>query len=107
MADAAWKRFEREIASQFNTTRMLRKGTTEKADIQHDIFHVDCKAQKRWSIAAWFRELRSAASKQSKIPLLVVREPQKHLKLVVCELHVFVSLCKAAGVIEKDTIDTE
>ena len=97
MADRPWKVFEREIAGQFNTRRKLAKGTSEKSDIEHDVFCVDCKAQKRWSIARWFRELRSAARKTDKIPLLIVREPQKQLKLVVCELHVFISLCKGAG----------
>lgn len=101
MADKAWKAFERDIAKQFGTSRQLMKGTAEKADIQHPVFHVDCKLQQRWSIAKWFRDLRGSADKVGKIPLLVVREPKKHLKLVVCELHVFISLCKAAGLVKE------
>jgi len=97
LSDKPWKRFEREIASQFNTKRKLAKGTSTKDDIEHDVFCVDCKAQKKWSIARWFRDLRAAASEENKIPLLICREPKKRLKLVVCELHVFISLCKGAG----------
>ncbi len=97
--DKPWKRFERDIAAQFGTTRMLRKGTTEKSDIEHPVFCVDCKLQQRWSIAQWFRELRAAAGRAGKIPLLVVREPKKHMKLCICELHVFISLCRAAGLL--------
>ena len=77
MSDKPWKRFEREIASQFNTKRKLAKGTSTKDDIEHDVFCVDCKAQKKWSIARWFRDLRAAASEENKIPLLICREPKK------------------------------
>jgi len=39
MPDKSWKKFERDIAKAFGTSRALMKGTDEKNDIDSD---TDC-----------------------------------------------------------------
>jgi len=73
------------------------KGTDEKADIIHQIFEVDCKLRKAWSIPQWFKELRESARKKHKIPVLVLRKPGKRITYAVVELSTFTSLAKGAG----------
>lgn len=81
MADAAWKKFERDIASLFGTTRRLMKGTDEKMDIGDDDFPLmlDCKLRKKesWSIAGWLRKVEEAAAGTGQYPVIVLREPGK------------------------------
>ena len=95
MHSSTWKRFERETATELGTERELFAGAG--GDIKHSLFVVDTKNRARWCIPTWFQKLRADAGKRSKIPLLVVKEPQKHLKLAIVELHVMSSLLKAAG----------
>lgn len=85
------------MAKALGTTRALMKGTAEKADIIHELFHVDVKLRKRWEILRWFRELKEQADKRGKIPVLTVREPEQKLRLAVIDFDTFVSLTKAAG----------
>jgi len=90
-----WKRFEHETAKELGTCRELFGGPG--GDVKHSLFLVDTKNRARWSISSWFAKLKKDAGKRDKIPLLVVKEPQKKTKLAICELHVFSSLLKAAG----------
>ena len=95
MNKRTWKRFEQTTAQELGTSRELFAGPG--GDVKHSLFLVDTKNRARWSISTWFAKLKQDAGKRSKIPLLVVKEPAKHTKLAICELHVFSSLCKAAG----------
>ncbi len=95
MNSRTWKRFEHETAKELGTSRELFAGPG--GDVKHELFLVDTKNRARWSISAWFAKLKKDAGKRGKIPLLVVKEPGKHTKLAIVELHVFTSLCKAAG----------
>lgn len=79
---------------------MLRKGTDEKSDIISNLFMVDVKLRKRWDIQRWYRELRVAARKKSKIPILTVRTPGKKLRLAVLDLDYLISLLKGASVLD-------
>lgn len=103
--DRPWKVFERRVASEFHTSRQLMKGTDEKADIIHQVFEVDCKLRKAWSIPQWFRELRDSARKKHKIPVLVLRKPGKRITYAVVELDTFTSLAKAAGKLDMDAVE--
>jgi len=98
MADKPWKKFERDIAAIFGTTRALMKGTDEVKDIgPEDDFPLvlDCKLwkQQNWQIVNWFRKLENAApikvagedpgvSAHTHVrwPVLCVREPGKKRK---------------------------
>ena len=92
MADKPWKKFERDIAKLFGTTRALMKGTDEVKDIgPEDDFPIilDCKLWKlvNWQIPAWFDKLQQAASK-SVPPLwsvLCIREPGKRTRYAVVD----------------------
>ena len=95
MHSRTWKRFEHETAKELGTSRELFAGPG--GDVKHNLFLIDTKNRARWSISAWFAKLKKDAGKRDKIPLLVVKEPGKHTKLAICELHVFSSLLKAAG----------
>ena len=103
MADKPWKAEERRVAEMFGTQRALMKGTSEKSDIQSDLFTVDVKLRKKWSIQQWYRDLRLSARKQGKIPILTVREPGKKLRLAVLDLDYLISIMKGASVLEGDT----
>ena len=103
MPDANWKREERAVAKLFGTSRQLMKGTGEKSDIQSDLFVVDVKLRQRWNIQRWYRELRDAARKRSKIPILTIREPGKKLRLAVVDLDYLVSILKGANVLDTST----
>ena len=69
---AQWKSEERTVAKMFGTSRALMKGTDEKSDIISDLFMVDVKLRKRWEVDRWYRELKDAAAKEDKIPILTV-----------------------------------
>ena len=101
-----WKRFELTTAKAFNTRRQLMKGTDEKSDIISDLFIVDVKLRRRWSIQQWYRDLKTSARKQGKIPILTVREPGKKLRLAVLDLDYLVSIMKGASVLDGDNEDT-
>ena len=95
MNSRTWKRFESQTAKELGTERELFGGPG--GDVKHSLFLVDTKNRARWSISSWFAKLKKDAGKRSKIPLLVVKEPAKHTKLAIVELHVFSSLLNAAG----------
>lgn len=101
-ADKAWKAEERKIAALFGTERALMKGTDEKSDIISDLFMVDAKLRKRWNVQRWYRELKDAAAKSDKIPILTVREPGKKLRLAVIDLDYLVSILKGASLLNGD-----
>ena len=103
MSDKPWKAEERKVAALFGSPgRMLRKGTDEKSDIISDLFMVDVKLQKRWSVQKWYRELKDAAMKKGKIPILTVREPGKKLRLAVIDLDYLISVMKGDNVLDGD-----
>lgn len=107
MADKPWKAEERTVARMFGTERALMKGTNEKSDIISELFMVDVKLRQRWNIQKWYRDLRDAARKQSKIPILTVREPGKRLRLAVLGLDYLVSIMNGASVLDGDNKATE
>ena len=95
MNSKTWKNFELQTARELGTERELFAGPG--GDIKHNLFLIDTKNRARWSISAWFSKLKKDAGKRDRIPLLVCKTPGSHTKLAICELHVFSSLCKAAG----------
>ena len=97
---AQWKSEERTVAKMFGTSRALMKGTDEKSDIISDLFMVDVKLRKRWEVDRWYRELKDAAAKEDKIPILTVRQPSKRIRLAVVDLDYLLSILKGAGLLE-------
>ena len=97
--DTVWKKEERLIARAFNTKRRLMKGTDEKSDIISDVFCVDTKVHKNWSIHSWFKDLQKGA--EDKIPILIVRKPKEKMRLSVIPFDFLVALLKGAGFIKE------
>ncbi|MBC8228276.1 hypothetical protein H8E77_01850 [bacterium] len=95
-----WKKEELEVAKAFFTKRRLMKGTDEKSDIIHELFHVDVKVRKRWDILGWFQELRDKAG--GKLPILVVRKPRMTFRLAVIDFDLLISLLKAAELLKEN-----
>jgi len=94
-----WKQEERKVAKKFNTQRRLMKGTDEKNDIIHELFHVDVKVRRRWDVLKWFQELKDSAG--NKIPILIFRKPRMTYRLAVVDCDFLVSLLESAGLLTK------
>ena len=99
MASNAWKAEERKVAQMFNTKRALMKGTSTKEDVISDIFWIDTKLRKTWSVETWFDELQSYARKKGKTPILCLRKPGKKRRLAVVDMDHLVSILKGKDLI--------
>lgn len=97
----AWKHEERKIASEFGTVRALGLGSNEKSDILSDVFCVDVKVRKTFSLR-WFDDLVKFADKKKKIPILTYRRSNERQRLAVVKFDTLVSLLKASGRIDTD-----
>lgn len=93
-----WKKEELAVAKRFKTRRRLMKGTDEKGDIIHDLFHVDVKVRKRWDVLKWFQELKDKAG--NKIPILVFRKPRMTYRLALIDFDFLVSLLEGAEMLQ-------
>jgi hypothetical protein len=92
----AWKNEERVIAKAFNTERALGLGSDEKSDIISDVFVVDAKVRKTFSLK-WFNDLVVYADKKGKIPILTYRQSDKRQRVAVVKFDTLISLLKASG----------
>jgi hypothetical protein len=92
----AWKNEERVVAKAFNTERALGLGSDEKSDIISDVFVVDAKVRKNFSLR-WFHELREYADRKKKIPILTYRAPGERQRIAVVKFDTLLSLLKASG----------
>lgn len=98
----SWKHEERTIAKAFNTERALGLGSDEKSDIISDVFVVDAKVRKTFSLR-WFDELKEFADRKKKIPILTYRSPGQKQRIAVVKFDTLISLLKASGHIDKDS----
>lgn len=92
----SWKQEERTIAKAFNTERSLGLGSDEKSDIISDVFVVDAKVRKNFSLR-WFDDLVKYANKKGKIPILTYRRSNERQRLAVVKFDTLISLLKASG----------
>jgi len=97
----AWKNEERTIAKAFNTERALGLGSDEKSDIISDVFVVDAKVRKTFSLR-WFDDLVKFADGKKKIPILTYRHSDKRQRIAVIKFDTLISLLKASGHIVTD-----
>ncbi len=96
MTYKAWKQEERTIAKAFNTERALGLGSDEKSDIISDVFVVDAKVRKNFSLR-WFDDLVKFADRKKKIPILTYRHSDKRQRIAVVKFDTLISLLKASG----------
>ncbi len=102
MTYKAWKHEERKIASEFGTVRALGLGSDKKSDIISDVFCVDAKVRKTFSLR-WFDDLVKYATKKGKIPILTYRRSNERQRLAVVKFDTLISLLKTSGHIVTDT----
>lgn len=78
-------RFERKVAQAFGTERVGTRGKRDKehADVEHDVFFIQCKHYKRMALFRWFEETSEGASKVGKTPILVLKEDRNEPVVVI------------------------
>ena len=87
MLSKTWKKHERDIAKLFNTTRTPLSGGNSKhtqSDTLSDNLYIECKQRKRMANWSLFRDTEKKAKTEGKIPLVVLKESNKHGVLFVC-----------------------
>lgn len=75
------------------------KGTQEKSDVRSELFCIDVKVRRRWSILEWFRQLKKEAG--NKVPILVVRKPKAKTRLAIVEFDFLIAILKAAELVSE------
>jgi hypothetical protein len=90
-----WKKLERKVAKKLGGVRNPLSGKHSRhtsGDVIHPKFYIECKYRKNFAVATLFDEVRKNAKKESKIPILVLKEKDKTGELVVLTLDDFVKL---------------
>ena len=80
MADKAWKRREREVASYFNGERTALSGSNSKitkADVIHDELFVECKLRAKHSVVSLWDDTAKLAKDEGKIPVIALCEKNR------------------------------
>jgi hypothetical protein len=92
-ARETWKKFERKVAKKIGGVRTPLSGSHSRhtsGDVIHDVFYVECKYRKNFAVVSLFDEVREKAKKEKKIPMLVLKQKNRHGELVVMDLNDFV-----------------
>jgi hypothetical protein len=74
---STWKRLERETARKLGGVRIPISGRSG-TDVLHNKFEIECKLRSKIGFKRWFDKLKKNASRNNKIPLLILKE--KHMK---------------------------
>ena len=80
MADKAWKRREREVATYFNGIRTALSGINSKitrADVIHDELFVECKLRAKHSVVSLWDDTAKLAKDEDKIPVIALCEKNR------------------------------
>ena len=80
MADKAWKRREREVATYFNGERTSLSGINSKitrADVIHDELFVECKLRAKHSVVSLWDDTAKLAKDENKIPVIALCEKNR------------------------------
>tara|TARA_B100000678_G_scaffold83794_1_gene69591 strand:+ start:90 stop:389 length:300 start_codon:yes stop_codon:yes gene_type:complete len=80
MADKAWKRREREVATYFNGKRTALSGINSKitrADVIHDELFVECKLRAKHSVVSLWDDTAKLAKDEDKIPVIALCEKNR------------------------------
>ena len=80
MADKAWKRREREVASYFNGKRTSLSGGNSKitkADVIHDELFVECKLRAKHSVVTLWDDTSKLAKDEGKTPVIALCEKNR------------------------------
>jgi len=80
MADKAWKRREREVASFFNGQRNSLSGGNSKvtrADVIHKSLFIECKLRAKHSAVSLWDDTAKIAKTEDKTPVVVLCEKNR------------------------------
>ena len=80
MADKAWKRREREVASYFNGVRTSLSGINSKitrADVIHEELFVECKLRAKHSVVSLWDDTAKLAKDEGKTPVIALCEKNR------------------------------
>ena len=80
MADKAWKRREREVATYFDGKRTSLSGINSKitrADVIHDELFVECKLRAKHSVVSLWDATAKLAKDEDKIPVIALCEKNR------------------------------
>lgn len=75
---SCWKSFERLVADFFATKRVplsgMNSGHNTNSDTLHENLYVECKLRNKMSIFALFKDTKSKADNEGKVPVVAVKE---------------------------------
>ncbi len=78
---STWKRFERQVAKDQGVRRTPLSGSASghtAADTLHKRIFSECKYRKQWQVWSLFEQVRTAASREGKIPCLYLKTKGKY-----------------------------
>ncbi len=93
--DKSWKQLERKTAKALGTTRTPLSGGNSKhtrSDTLDEKLFIECKLRANFSVMALYQKTLELARKESKIPILVLKEKGKHGELAVIDFKWFIDL---------------
>ena len=96
-ARGTWKTAERRIANFFNTTRTPLSGGNGKqtrSDTLHPGIFVEAKLRVKHAAVSLWRETKTLATKENKIPVICLSEKHKPGFWVMCHSDDFVRVAK-------------
>uniref|UniRef100_A0A6H1ZS84 Uncharacterized protein n=1 Tax=viral metagenome TaxID=1070528 RepID=A0A6H1ZS84_9ZZZZ len=86
MADKTWKAVERRIAAWFKTQRVSLSGGNSKisrSDTMHSQLFVEIKHRQKHALWSLYRQTKTLAEKENKLPILAIHETGGHGFLLV------------------------
>lgn len=90
-----WQKLETKVAKSLKGKRNPLSGRSSRhtaGDVIHDNFYVECKLREKMAVWSFFREAEEKAKKEGKIPLLILKEKNKHGELIALRLSDFTAL---------------
>lgn len=90
-----WKKMERKVATGINGKRVVCSGVRGEGDVEHSKYFIECKYRQKFVCRDWFLKAKVEAKKESKIPILVIKQKSTKGELAVVDWE---WLC---GVLEK------
>ncbi len=97
MSDKRWKKFEREVAKDFETERTPLSGSNSKqtnSDTLSDTYFIECKYKKKMGLFSLWKSVMALAGKEGKIPLLALKEKHAQGYLLVGDKHTILRALK-------------
>lgn len=91
----SWKALELKIAKDLGTNRTPLSGFLSRitsGDVIHDTLYVEVKQRASFSVVALFNKTKLLASKEGRLPVLVLKEKGRHGEVAVIDWKFFLEL---------------